>query len=110
VRKATICFLAAAALTAPAALAAPGARLQVLREHPAVVRGERFKAAERVTVVLYTTRPWIRTATANAQGVLTVTFPVALPECGRYTLQALGSKGSRARSLAVRRACGDPTH
>jgi hypothetical protein len=109
VRNATICFLAAAAVAAPAALGASGAALHVLREHPAVVRGERFKDGERVTVVLFTTHRSVRTATANDQGILTVRFSVSLPDCGRYSLQAFGSKGSRARSLAVRRVCSDPT-
>jgi hypothetical protein len=109
VRNATICVLAAAAVAVPAALAAPSARLDVVRHDPAVVRGERFKDGERVTVVLYATRRWARSATANGRGTLTVTFPVALPDCGRYTLQAFGSKGSRARAIAGRSACGDPT-
>jgi hypothetical protein len=109
VRAATICVLAAAAVTAPAALATPGAGLRILRDHPAVVRGERFKDGERVTVVLFTTHRFVRAATANDQGTLTVRFSVSLPDCGRYTLQAFGSKGSRARSLAVRHVCGDPT-
>ena len=112
-RNATISFLAVAALVAPAAQArqnaVPGARLQVLQERPAVVRGERFKAGERVTVVLHATHTWLRTATANDRGVVTVRFAVSLPDCGRYTLQAFGSNGSRARSLAVRNVCGDPT-
>jgi hypothetical protein len=113
VRIATIAFLAAAALAAPAAqatrAAAPGARLEVVRERPAVIRGERFKDGERVTVVLRTTRAWVRTGTANDRGVVTVRFAVSLPDCGRYTLQAFGSKGSRARALAVRTTCGDPS-
>src|SRR5947209_4034554 len=102
VRNATIPFLAAAALAAPAAQASqgggPGARLQVIQERPAVVRGDRFKDGERVTVLLRTTQTWVRRATANDQGVLTVRFAISLPKCGRYTLQAFGSKGSRARS------------
>jgi hypothetical protein len=113
VRNATITFLAAAALAAPAAqarhVAVASARLDVIRERPAVVRGMRFKDGERVTVVLRTMRTWMRTATANDRGVVTVRFTVSLPDCGRYTLQAFGSKGSRARSLAVRNTCGDPT-
>jgi hypothetical protein len=111
-RSVTIFFLVTAAFAAPAfgaTKAAPSARLHVLRERPAVVRGDRFKDGERVAVVLYTTRRWVRSATANGQGTLTVTFPVALPDCGRYSLHAFGSKGSRARSLNVRNTCGDPT-
>jgi hypothetical protein len=112
VRIATIAFLAAAALAAPAAqarqAATPSARLEVMRERPAVIRGERFKAGERVTILLRTTETWVRRATANDRGVLTVRFAVSLPECGRYSLHAFGSKGSRARSLAGRTICDEP--
>jgi hypothetical protein len=112
VRKTTILVLAAGVLAAPAGTsqaAVPSARLHILQERPAVVRGDRFKGGERITVVLRTTRAWIRTGTADARGVVTVRFTVALPECGRYSLQAFGSKGSRARSIAARHTCGDPT-
>jgi hypothetical protein len=112
VRNATILFVAAVGLAVPAGTtqaAVPGARLHVLQERPAVVRGDRFKGGERVTVVLHTWRNWLRTATANDRGMVTVRFAVTLPACGRYTLHAFGSKGSRARSLAVRSICSDPT-
>jgi len=109
VRRATILVAAAVALASSVAQAAPGPTLQVVRERPAVVRGERFKGGERVTVQLYASRRWTRTATATGAGVVTVTFPVTLPACGRYTLQAFGSKGSRARSLPAHRVCSDPS-
>jgi hypothetical protein len=112
VRTATILLLAAAALLAPAATGAQGtlsAKLQVLRERPALVRGEGFQPGERVTVVLVADERSMRSANANDRGVVTIRFAVALPHCARYSLQAFGSRGSRARSVARRTVCTNPT-
>jgi len=81
----------------------------VVQERPLVVRGIGFKRVERVTVVLVSTRTWTRSVTADATGAFTLRFRVSIARCQPYSLQAFGSKGSRARTLPPRRAgCDSP--
>jgi hypothetical protein len=44
-------------------------------------------------------RSWLRRATADGTGSARVRFPVSLGRCERFSLQAFGSAGSRARLL-----------
>jgi len=104
-------ILALGLVLATVAAAAPtGPRLQTTDRSPVVVKGTDFRPAERVTVVLNADGTWHRTATADASGQFTVRFPVSVPMCDDFRLQAFGSKGSRARTLPPRRtACSNPT-
>jgi hypothetical protein len=98
------------ALAGMAAAAPTGPRLQTTDRSPVVVRGTNFRPAERVTVVLDAEGRWHRTATADASGRFTVQFPVSVPMCDDFRLQAFGSKGSRAMTLPQRRTtCSNPT-
>jgi hypothetical protein len=72
--------------------------LGVTDTRPLTVRGAGFEPNERVQVLLAVNgaQRW-RTTVASSSGVFTVEFQVSVGACGRFTLQAVGSKGSRAR-------------
>jgi len=77
--------------------------LAVTDTRPFEVRGVGFEPRERVQVLLAVNggQRW-RSAVASASGVFTVEFRVSLGACSRFTMQAIGSKGSRARILPRR--------
>jgi hypothetical protein len=57
-----------------------------------------FKAEERVRVrVAAQGRAFSRTATATPAGSFTLRFRLSLGRCERFSVQAFGSEGSRAR-------------
>jgi len=77
--------------------------LFVTDTRPFEVRGAGFEPRERVQVLLAVngSQRWERTVTSPA-GVFTVEFRVSLGACSRFTMQAFGSKGSRARVVPLR--------
>ena len=112
-RKAAILVVGLLASVVPAAQATlphpSSARIDVVREQSVVVRGERFKSDERVTVILVAAGRWSRSATAGEDGSFGVRFTVSM-RCTPYSLHAFGSKGSRARTLREPRiGCSNPT-
>ncbi|MGH3132854.1 MAG: hypothetical protein ACRDNY_03775 [Gaiellaceae bacterium] len=93
-------LLAAVALTAVTSAPAQVARhaaLGVVDTRPFVARGTGFQPNERVVVRLASGRVWIRAVVASARGSFTTRFPTSLARCRRFTVQAFGSLGSRAR-------------
>jgi hypothetical protein len=87
--------------TAAAAFAASSSRptLRVVDRTPVVVRGAGFVADERVSVVLSAGARSTRVVRATQAGAFVVRFKASLGRCSRYSLQAFGSAGSRARML-----------
>jgi hypothetical protein len=76
--------------------------LRLLDRAPVVVRGEGFNAKERVTVVLVADRRFSEKLRAGSGGNFVVRFNRSLGHCTRFSLQAYGSSGSRARLLPAR--------
>jgi len=77
------------------------ARVELIGSSPPVVRGTNFRGDERVTLAVGS---WNRTATADSSGSFTVRLDAApLPDRGTPVVHAIGSKGSRARTLATPR-------
>jgi hypothetical protein len=102
---ACVCLLGAAG-SAAAGPQTPGGRQATLRAidlQPLVVRGIGFESNERVRLMLSTGagQRW-RTTDAGAAGRFTMGFGVSLGGCGRFTVQAFGSRGSRARLFPTR--------
>jgi hypothetical protein len=94
------------AAIAPAALAAgPDPTLRLLDASPLTLRGDHFRAGERVFVTLHTTRPYARTVTARANGSFTVPFAGASLHCGRIHASARGVSGDRATYSARPTIC-----
>ena len=74
--------------------------LAVTDTRPFEIRGVGFQPGERVQVLLAVSgsQRW-QGAIASARGVFTVRFAVSLGACSRFTIKALGSRGSSARVL-----------
>jgi hypothetical protein len=90
---AVFAFLPAASGTArPTASPA----LRVPDTTPFVVRGNSFKAREKVRVVARVQGRYVKTVRASAIGVFTVSFPVSVQACTGYIVRATGSEGSYA--------------
>jgi hypothetical protein len=72
--------------------------LAVTDTQPFEVRGVGFEPRERVQVLLAVNggQRWQQTV-ASSGGVFTVRFRVSFGACSRFTIKALGSKGSSAR-------------
>ena len=77
--------------------------LAVTDTRPFEVRGVGFEPRERVQVLLAVNggQRW-KSTVASAAGVFSVEFRISLGACSRFTMQAIGSKGSRARILPRR--------
>jgi hypothetical protein len=97
-----IVLLLGVALTATVASASffgrPGLRL--VDRSPVVVRGSGFAAGEQVTIAFSAGTRSVRRAQATDAGTFVVRFGVSLGRCARYSVQAFGSAGSRARLLS----------
>jgi len=80
------------------------AQLQVMDTRPIVVRGVGFEPGERVQLMFSSGagQRW-RATEAGSAGRFTMGFGVSVGACGRFMVQAFGSRGSRAR-LMPRRA------
>jgi hypothetical protein len=76
--------------------------LRVVDRAPVVIRGAGFAPAERVTVVFIARSRMTRRVTATTGGTFVARFRVVLGRCSRYSIQAFGSTGSRARLLPAR--------
>jgi hypothetical protein len=76
--------------------------LRLVDRAPVVVRGEGFRAKERVTVVLIADRRVSEKLRAGSGGNFVARFSRSLGRCTRFSLQAYGSNGSRARLLPAR--------
>ena len=79
-----------------------GPTLRLVDRTPVVVRGEGFAAKERVTLVLVADRRVSEKLRAGAAGGFVARFDRSLGRCTRFSLQAYGSSGSRARMLPAR--------
>jgi hypothetical protein len=86
--------------------------LGVADTSPFEIRGAGFVPGERVQVLLAVggSQLW-QSAVASPAGVFRVAFRASLGPCGRFTVQAFGSRGSRARVLQRRLLpdCVSPT-
>ena len=93
-----LCFLTAAGSAAGAAMQEQRPSLAVIDTRPFEVRGAGFEPGERVQVLLAVngSQRFQRTV-ATSTGVFTVRFAVSFGACSRFTIMALGSKGSSAR-------------
>jgi hypothetical protein len=79
-----------------------GPTLRLVDRTPVVVRGEGFAAKERVTLVLVAERRMSKKLRAGSTGSFVARFDRDLGRCTRFSLQAYGSNGSRARMLPAR--------
>ncbi len=99
-----LCMLAAAGSAGAEGTQTQRPQLTVTDTRPFEVRGAGFEPNERVQVLLALNgaQSW-RSTVASRAGVFSVEFRgVSLGACSRFTMQALGSKGSRARVLPRR--------
>jgi hypothetical protein len=76
--------------------------LRLADRTPVVVAGGGFEARERVTLVLVADQRVSVKLRANAGGRFLARFNRSLGRCTRFSLQAYGSAGSRARMLPAR--------
>jgi hypothetical protein len=101
-----VCSLTVAASVGAASGSDTGrlASLHALDMQPLVVRGSGFEPSERVRLMLSSGagQRW-RTTEAGSAGRFTMGFDISVGACGRFMVQAFGSRGSRAR-LMPRRA------
>ena len=103
-----IVLLLGVALSATAASGSFSGRpaLRLVDRAPVVVRGSGFDAGEQVSVTLSVGTRSVRRAQATETGAFLVRFGVSLGRCARYSVQAFGSGGSRARLVSrVALAC-----
>jgi len=98
-----VCLLAAAGSAGARETQAQRPQLSITDTRPFEVRGVGFEPRERVQVLLAVNggQRWQNTVASSA-GVFTVEFRLSLGTCSRFTMQAFGSKGSRARILPRR--------
>jgi hypothetical protein len=83
--------------------------LHALDLQPLVVRGTAFRPFERVKLILSAEVATIRTLKASRTGTFSTRFPgVTVGRCGGFVLQALGSRGSRARLERLAPDCTEP--
>jgi hypothetical protein len=110
-RHATIVLVLLLAATGAAqASALKGPHLVVTKQSPFVVHASGFRSGERVTVLLVASKTWTRRAVADASGAFIVRFGVDMQTCDSFSVHAIGSLGSRARTLPTpRTACSAPT-
>jgi len=83
--------------------------LRALDYQPLVVRGTGFRRFERVKLLLSADGAASRTVKATRSGTFVARFPgVELGRCGRFVLQAIGSRGSRAELARLAPDCTEP--
>ena len=86
-----------ALLAGGAAAATRTAHVTLVSNSPASVLGTGFRATERVTLTVSATETRTKRVTAGARGNFRTTFAgFSVKFCVPYTLQARGSRGSRA--------------
>jgi hypothetical protein len=101
-RRAAILVFVLGAAFSPAAVAHRAAppSLGLLTKQPLTIRGSHFQAEEHVRVrVAAQGGVFSRTTIATVTGSFTVRFRLSLRRCDRFSVQAFGSEGSRARLL-----------
>lgn len=76
--------------------------LRLVDRTPIVIRGQGFAPRERVTVVVAAGSRSTRRFTANGDGAFVARFKLALGRCSRYSVQAFGTTGARARLMPSR--------
>jgi hypothetical protein len=109
-----LCVLAVAS-SAASGLGATGQAhpvLAVADTSPFEIRGTGFRPGERVQVLLAVNGSrYGRSTVAARDGTFRASFRATLGPCGRFTLRAFGSQGSRARVLGRRLLpdCVSPT-
>jgi hypothetical protein len=91
------CVAALTISALPALATTSQASLRVAHLAPLAVTGHGFKGREQVRLVL-TARgaTWKKAARAGSTGSFTASFPVRVGHCTGFTVQAIGSRGSRA--------------
>lgn len=94
------CALLLFELTAVASGAPSAPSLRLTDRTPVTVRGTGFAAGERVSVVLSSMTRTTRVAHAGLGGRFVVRFARSFGRCSRYTLQAYGATGTRARLVS----------
>jgi hypothetical protein len=89
--------LLALVVAAPAAGATSRPALRPVALEPLTVQGIRFRANERVTLLLASDGVASkRVVRAGPLGRFTVRYTLRVGRCTSYTLQAIGARGSRA--------------
>jgi hypothetical protein len=87
------------------------ASLSAIDLRPLVVRGAGFEPGEQVRLMAASGegQQW-RAKVADPRGVLTARFGMSIGPCGRFSVFAVGSRGSRARIFPLRAqiACVSP--
>lgn len=97
--------LAVAVMAMPAFAAGHGGKLILVDTTPLVVKGSRFKAGERVKLVVTGSVSLSRVVRASAGGRFAVTFKVSLDRCDPLLVRAIGTRGSRATIDLTQVAC-----
>lgn len=101
-----VAVCAVLALTGSAALGAGrAATLAVADRDPLVIRGTRFLPREKVTLLVSAPVPRTRTLRAGPRGGFTTVFRITLDRCDELVVQAIGSRGSRAKVDVGQVAC-----
>jgi hypothetical protein len=95
----------AAVAAAPGGMARTHATIEVTRTIPITVKGTRFRAGERVKVVVRSPAVHRKTVTASRRGRFTASFRSAAGKCASIHAIATGNKGSRATAY-VPSSCG----
>jgi hypothetical protein len=90
-------LLASVAVASAQAQSVARPTLHVVDLRPFVARGTGFEPNERVVLVLASGRLSKKAVVATDAGSFRARFATSLPRCHRYTLNAFGSGGSRAR-------------
>lgn len=91
---------AAAQTQVPAKIPRPALQASSLK--PLTVEGSRFKANERVSVLVVTGgKSESKVVVASDKGTFTARFSVSVGRCGRFAIRAFGARGSTARLVPV---------
>jgi hypothetical protein len=101
--------LLALVLAAPAGGGTARPVLRPLSLQPLAVQGLRFRANERVTLLLASEGVASkRIVRAGVRGRFTVRYALRVDRCTSYTVQAIGSRGSRATLQGDALDCMEP--
>lgn len=72
------------------------AKLRLVDLAPVTVQGLRFRAGERVTVVLHADDRYVRKLRASRRGSFVARFAVDADRCTAFNLRAAGASGAAA--------------
>lgn len=76
--------------------------LRIADRTPVVLHGSGFAAGERVSVALSAGVRSVRIVDSSESGTFVVRFGISLGRCARYSVQAIGATGTRARLVSRR--------